>query len=160
MIRTLIPLAAVAALLAACSNEPTPVPAGEQAAVSVTGALCRPTPVGRQATGCYLTLTATAADRLVSVSTPAAGRVEIHESKVESNMMMMRELKEGLPLPAGQAVELKPGGNHIMLLALENPLIEGQTIPLTLNFASAAPVVVQATIGQPPINEYGTQTGH
>lgn len=160
MIRTLIPLAAVAALLAACSNEPRPVPAGEQAAVAVTGALCRPTPVGRQMTGCYLTLTSTTADRLVSVSTPAAGRVEIHESKVESNMMMMRELKEGLPLPAGQAVELKPGGNHIMLLAVVNPLTEGQTIPLTLNFASAPPIVVQATIGQPPVNEYGMQTAH
>lgn len=160
MIRTLIPLAAAAALLAACSNEPRAASEGPQAAVAATGALCRPTPVGRQATGCYVTLTSTAADRLVSVSTPVAGRVEIHESKVESNMMMMRELTEGLPLPAGQAVELKPGGNHIMLLAVANPLTEGQTIPLTLNFAAAEPVTVQAIIGQPPVNEYGTQTGH
>lgn len=160
MIRTLITLAAVAALLAACSNEPKPVPAGEQAAVSVTGALCRPTPVGRQSTGCYLTLTSTAADRLVSLSTPVAGRVEIHESRIESNMMMMRELREGLPLPAGKTVELKPGGNHIMLLAVTAPLTEGQTVPLTLNFATATPVVVQATIGQPPVDEYGTHTGH
>ena len=158
MIRTLIPLAAVAALLAACSGEPKPS-GGEQTVVAATGALCRPTPVGRQMTGCYVTLTATADDRLVSVSTPAAGRVEIHESKIESNMMMMRELKEGLPLPAGQAVELKPGGNHIMLLAVAQPLADGQSIPLTLNFASAAAVTVQAAIGQPPVNEYGTQTG-
>ncbi|QDH74106.1 copper chaperone PCu(A)C [Brevundimonas sp. M20] len=160
MIRTLIPLAAVAALLGACSNDGAKAPAGSQAAVVVADALCRPTPVGRQATGCYLTLTSPAADTLVSISTPAAGRTEIHESKIESNMMMMRQLKAGLPLPAGQTVELKPGGNHIMLLAIEQPLTEGQTIPLTLNFAAAAPVTVQATIGQPKIDEYGTPTGH
>ncbi|RZJ25760.1 MAG: copper chaperone PCu(A)C [Brevundimonas sp.] len=158
MTRTLIPLAAVAALLAACSN---PSSGGAPAnTVATAGALCRPTPVGRQMTGCYLTLTSTGADTLVSVSTPAAGRVEIHESRIESNMMMMRQLPEGLPLPAGQTVELKPGGNHIMLLAVANPLTVGQTIPLTLNFAAAGPVTVQATIGQPPIDEYGTHTGH
>ena len=160
MIRTLIPLAAVAALLGACSNDSAKAPAGPQAAVVVADALCRPTPVGRHATGCYLTLTSNTADTLVSLSSPVSGRVEIHESKIESNMMMMCELKEGLPLPAGQKVELKPGGNHIMLLAIEQPLTLGQTIPLTLNFASAPAVTVQATIGQPSIDEYGTPTGH
>jgi len=156
MIRPLLLLAA-ATLLAACSNEPKPVPAGEQTAVTATGALCRPTPVGRRMTGCYVTLTAAAADRLVSISTPVAGRVEIHESKIEGGMMMMRELREGLPLPAGQVVELKPGGDHIMLLGVENPLTAGQTIPLTLNFANAAPVVVQAAVAQPPV---GDSEGH
>jgi copper(I)-binding protein len=159
MIRTLLPLAALT-LLAACSNEPKTGTGGPDAVVTVTGALCRPTPVGRQMTGCYLTLTSTVADRLVSVSTPVAGRTEIHESKMESNMMMMRELKEGLPLPAGQAVELKPGGNHIMLLAVADPLRAGQTVPLTLTFASAPAVEVQATVGQPPVDEYGGHTGH
>lgn len=159
MIRTLLPLAALT-LLAACSNEPRTGTGGPDAAVAVTGALCRPTPVGRQMTGCYLTLTSTVADRLVSVSTPVAGRTEIHESRMESNMMMMRELKEGLPLPAGQAVELKPGGNHIMLLAVADPLRAGQTVPLTLTFASAPAVEVQATVGQPPVDEYGGHTGH
>ncbi|HWW12956.1 MAG TPA: copper chaperone PCu(A)C [Brevundimonas sp.] len=159
MIRTLIPLAAVT-LLAACSNEPRPVPAGEQSAVAVTDAVCRPTPTGRKMTGCYLTLTAGADDRLLSIATPVAGRVEIHESKIESNMMMMRELKEGLPLPAGQAVELKPGGNHIMLLAVETPIVAGQTVPLTLTFASAPPVVVQAAVGQPKTTEDDVYAAH
>jgi copper(I)-binding protein len=159
MIRILIPLAAVT-LLAGCSNEPKPVPADAQSAVAVTGAICRPTPVGRQTTGCYLTVTASADDRLLSVASPVAGRVQIHESKIESNMMMMHELKEGLPLPAGQAVELKPGGNHIMLLSVETPLVMGQTVPLTLTFASAPPVVVQAAVGQPPVGEYGEHSGH
>ncbi len=157
MTRTLLPLAALA-LLAGCSNPPAG--GGTPNTVAVAGALCRPTPVGRQMTGCYLTLTSTADDRLVSVASPVAGRVEIHESKMESNMMMMRELKEGMPLPAGQAVELKPGGNHIMLLAVATPLTAGQTVPLTLNFASAPAVEVTAAVGQPPVNEYGGQTAH
>lgn len=159
MIRILIPLAAVT-LLAGCSNEPKPVPADAQSAVAVTGAICRPTPVGRQTTGCYLTVTASADDRLLSVASPVAGRVQIHESKIESNMMMMHELKEGLPLPAGQAVELKPGGNHIMLLSVENPIAMGQTVPLTLTFASAPPVVVQAAVGQPPVSEADAYAAH
>jgi copper(I)-binding protein len=158
MIRTLLPLAALT-LLAGCS-EPKAAPTADQNAVTVTGALCRPTPTGRQVTGCYMTLTAASADRLVSVATPAAGRAQIHESKMESNMMMMHELKEGLPLPAGQAVELKPGGVHIMLLAVEAPIVAGQTVPLTLTFASAPPVEIQATVGQPATSEYGEHAGH
>ena len=109
-------------------------------------------------TGCYLTLTATADDRLMSVSSPAAGRTEIHESRIESNMMMMQELKSGLPLPAGQPVELKPGGNHIMLLALSEPLEAGDTVALTLTFASSSPVEITAAVGQPAINDYGQAT--
>lgn len=148
MIRTLIPLAALT-LLAACSNEPA-TGVDPAATVAVSGAMCRPTPNGRQMTGCYVTLTASADDRLVSVSSPRAGRVEIHESKMENGMMMMTELREGMPLPAGQAVALSPGGNHIMLLGVEEPMVTGQTVPLTLTFAKAPAVEVQAPVATPP----------
>jgi copper(I)-binding protein len=151
-----LPLSLAAIVLAACTPG-TSADGGDSAAkVQVADALCRPTPVGRQATGCYLTLTAPSDDRLVSVSSPAAGRVEIHESRMESNMMMMRELKEGMTLPAGEVVELKPGGNHIMLLAVSEPLKAGDTVALTLTFASAPPVEIAATVGQPAL----TDTGH
>lgn len=150
-----LPLAFASLALAACTPGETTKQADASAMVRVSGALCRPTPVGRQTTGCYLTLTATADDRLVSVSSPLAGRAQVHESRVESNMMMMHELKEGLPLPAGQAVELKPGGNHIMLLAVTEPLKAGDTVALTLNFASAPPVEVTATVGQPALTDSG-----
>lgn len=153
-----LPLALASLALAACTPG---APAGKDeaaATVQATGALCRPTPAGRQMTGCYLTLTATADDRLMSVSSPAAGRTEIHESRIESNMMMMQELKSGLPLPAGQPVELKPGGNHIMLLALSEPLEAGDTVALTLTFASSSPVEITAAVGQPAINDYGQAT--
>lgn len=156
MTRALIPvvLAAVVAALAACSP-------GEKAAtavastVEVSGALCRPTPAGRRTTGCYLTLTSASDDRLMGITSTLAGRVQIHESRMESNMMMMHEVEGGLALPAGQAVELKPGGNHIMLLGVTEPLEAGDTVPLTLTFASAAPLEVSAAVGQPDTTDYG-----
>jgi copper(I)-binding protein len=149
-------LAFAAFALAAC-NPGQSADGGETAAqkVQIANALCRPTPVGRQATGCYLTLTAVADDRLVSVSSPVAGRIEIHESRMESNMMMMRELKEGVHLPAGETVELKPGGSHIMLLAVTEPLKAGDSVPLTLTFASAAPIDITAAVGQPALPDAG-----
>lgn len=146
------PIAVLLLLLAACG--PTPPPAAG-ATVRVADAVCRPTPVGRQATGCYLTLTAAADDRLVSVSSPVAGRIEIHESRMESNMMMMRQLTDGLPLPAGQAVELKPGASHLMLLAVTEPLKAGDAVPLILAFASAPPVEITAAVGQPALTDSG-----
>ncbi|GAA0647390.1 copper chaperone PCu(A)C [Brevundimonas lenta] len=149
MIRTLLPLAALS-LLAACDAPEKAAPVSD-ITVTVTDALCRPTPVGRQMTGCYMTLTASGDDRLVSIASPVAGRIEIHESKIEGGMMMMTEMANGVPLPAGQAVELKPGGNHIMLLAVADPLTVGETVPLTLTFASAAPVEVAAPVAQPPV---------
>ncbi|WP_309629644.1 copper chaperone PCu(A)C [Brevundimonas sp.] len=148
------PIALLAALpvlaLAACGQPASSGRSETVGPVVVTGAICRPTPTGRQVTGCYLTLTAPAADTLVSISSPASALAQIHEMRMESNMMMMRELEAGLPLPAGQAVALAPGGNHIMLMGVTEPLKTGDTVPLTLTFATAAPVEITATVGQPP----------
>ena len=141
--------------LSACS--PGGTGSGAASTVEVAGAICRPTPVGRQMTGCYLTLTTTTADRLVSVTSPAANLVQIHESRIESGMMMMNELKEGLPLPAGETVALAPGGNHLMLLGVEEPLVAGDTVALTLTFESSSPVEVTATVGQPAVGVSSAQ---
>ena len=149
MIRTLT-LIAISATLAACGQSGSAGKAGA-GPVAVADAICRPTPNGRQMTGCYLTLTAPQADTLVSVASPVAALAQVHEMRMESNMMMMRELEQGLPLPAGQAVALAPGGNHIMLMGVTEPLRAGDTVPLTLTFANAAPVEITATVGQPPV---------
>ena len=133
--------------LAACS--PVGPGAGDAATVQVSGAICRPTPEGRQMTGCYLTLTSATADRLVSVASPGANLVQIHESRIESGMMMMSELREGLPLPAAETVALAPGGNHLMLLGVREPLVAGDTVALTLTFEASPAVEVTATVGQP-----------
>ena len=146
-------LALALALLTLSACSPGGTGSGAPSTVEVAGAICRPTPVGRQMTGCYLTLTTTTADRLVSVASPAANLVQIHESRIESGMMMMNELKEGLPLPAGETVALAPGGNHLMLLGVKAPLVAGDTVALTLTFESSPPVEVTATVGQPAAPE-------
>jgi copper(I)-binding protein len=147
-------LTAFVGVLGACSPGEKAAPAAAST-VRISDALCRPTPPGRRTTGCYLTLTSAADDRLMSIASPLAGRVQVHESRMESNMMMMHEVEGGLPLPAGQAVELKPGGNHIMLLGLTGALETGDQVPLTLTFATAAPVEVTAAVGQPETSDYG-----
>ena len=94
----------------------------------------------------YLTLTAPSADRLVSASTPAAAKAEVHEMSMENGVMRMRETP-GLALPAGRPVVLGPGGYHIMLMGLKAPLKQGQTVPLHLTFAAAPPLDIEVPVG-------------
>lgn len=131
--------------VAACQDAAAP-------SVEVSDAVCRPTPNGRDLTGCYMTLTATTDDRLVAVSTPAAAMAEIHDMSTEGGIMTMGEMAGGLPLPAGQAVSLQPGGNHLMLIQVTAPLADGDTVDLTLTFDQAEPVIVTARIGNPNAN--------
>lgn len=135
-------------LLSACgrSSEPDAL-----AVVAPADALCRPTPNGRDATGCYITLTASRDDRLVGVASPMAAEGQIHEMKIQDGVMSMAELKDGLALPAGEAVTLKPGGNHIMLMGLTQPLKVGDTVPLTLDFEHAGSIGVRARVAQPAV---------
>ncbi|HYZ40658.1 MAG TPA: copper chaperone PCu(A)C, partial [Stellaceae bacterium] len=84
-------------------------------------------------------------DRLVSASTPAAKKAELHTMSMQGMVMKMRPLA-GLDIPAGQPVALKPGGEHIMLLGLKQPLREGQSFPLTLDFAKAGQRTVTVSV--------------
>jgi copper(I)-binding protein len=145
------PLLAIALLTLAACSPGGGAGSGDPATVQAAEAICRPTPVGRQMTGCYLTLTTATADRLVSASSPDANMVQIHESRIEGGMMMMAELREGLPLPAGETVALEPGGNHLMLMGVKEPLTAGDTVALTLTFESSPPLEITATVGQPPV---------
>lgn len=141
-----LPLLALACLgLAACQNATAPV-------VEVSDALCRPTPNGRDLTGCYMTLTATTDDRLVSASTSAATEVQIHSVSTEGGVMTMEEMPDGMPLPAGTPAHLAPGGNHIMLLGVTTPLKPGDTVDLVLTFERADPATVTAQVGTPPLS--------
>jgi copper(I)-binding protein len=85
----------------------------------------------QKATGAYMELKSDADARLVSVSSPAAGVAEVHEMAVVDDLMTMRRLAS-LELPAGRAVELKPGGYHVMLIGLKQQVKEGEQVPLTL----------------------------
>ena len=100
--------------------------------VTVTDAWARATVQGQKATGAFMKITAKDSAKLVGVSSPVAGVVEIHEMKMDKDVMKMSALPNGLELPAGKAVELKPGGYHVMLMDLKAPLAKDTTIPLTL----------------------------
>ena len=101
----------------------------------VQGAWVRSAVPGQQGTGAFMTLTAPDPLQLVRVSTPVAAVAEVHEMKLEGDIMKMRPAQ--LELPAGRAVELKPGGYHLMLQGLKQPLAAGSTVPLTLVFRDA-----------------------
>ena len=105
--------------------------------ITVTDAWARATVQGQKATGAFMKITAKDSAKLVGVSSPVAGVVEIHEMKMDKDVMKMSALPNGLELPAGKAVELKPGGYHVMLMDLKAPLAKDTTIPLTLTVQDA-----------------------
>ena len=94
----------------------------------------RATVGGQKATGAFMAIKADHDTRLVAVSTPIAGVSQVHEMAMRDNVMRMSEMKQGLPLPKGQTVELKPGGNHLMLMDLNASPQVGQNVSLTLTF--------------------------
>jgi periplasmic copper chaperone A len=116
--------------------------------VSVTHAWVRATAEGQKGTGGFMTLTARHTMRLVGVASPAAGVGEVHEMKMQGDVMTMRALPS-LNLPAGKAVELKSGGTHMMLMDLNQTLKYGTTVPVTLTFADAQGKQSQLTVHMP-----------
>lgn len=105
-------------------------------AVAIDGAWARASVAGQKATGAFMRITARQSLRLVGTDSPAAGVTELHEMKMEGDVMKMRAVP-ALALPVGQAVELKPGGYHVMLMDLKAPLVQGSSVPLTLVFQDA-----------------------
>jgi copper(I)-binding protein len=99
--------------------------------VKVEGAWARASVKGQTATGAFMRLTADGATRLLRAESPAAGITEVHEMKMEGDVMRMRAVPV-LDLPAGKTVELKPGGFHLMFMDLKAPLASGTQVPLTL----------------------------
>jgi periplasmic copper chaperone A len=129
MKRFVFPLIAICAVAAVAFAQASPLP-------KVEGAWVRSSVAGQQGTGAFMRLTATEATQLVGVSTPVAGVAEVHEMKMEGDVMKMRAMDK-LDLPAGRTIELKPGGYHLMLLDLKQPLKQGSTVPMTLLFRDA-----------------------
>ena len=105
----------------------------QTANVKVEGAWARATVQGQKGTGAFMKITAPEGAKLVGASSPAAGVTEVHEMKMEGDVMKMRAMPF-LDLPAGKTVELKPGGYHIMLLDLKAPLAKDTTVPVKLTF--------------------------
>lgn len=101
------------------------------AQVNVQDAWVRATVPNQKATGAFMHLTAAQSARLVEARSPVAGIVEIHEMAMVKDVMKMRAV-DFVELPAGQTVQLKPGGYHVMLMDLKAQVKEGEQVPLTL----------------------------
>ncbi len=101
------------------------------AQTTVQDAWVRGTVAQQKATGMFGRITSVQGGKVVAASSPVAGVVEVHEMAMEGNVMKMRALPS-LDLPAGKAVELKPGGYHVMLMDLKQPLKDGETVAVTL----------------------------
>jgi periplasmic copper chaperone A len=101
--------------------------------VTVTGGWVRSTVPGQKGSGAFMKITAKEGARLTGVSSPVAGVAEVHEMKMEGDVMKMRAVPV-LDIPAGGTVELKPGGYHLMLMDLKQALPVGSTVPVTLTF--------------------------
>lgn len=130
--------------------------------VTVKDAWVRATVAQQKATGAFMQLQSAQDAKLVSAQSPVAGVVEVHEMAMDGGVMKMRAVPS-LALPAGKAVELKPGGYHVMLMDLKGQVKDGDTVPVTLMVEAKdgkrQSVEVQATArGMSP--QPGMQQGH
>ena len=102
------------------------------AQVTVKDPWVRATVPQQKATGAFMQITSVQDARLLEAKSPVAGVVEVHEMTMEKDVMRMPALPNGLELPAGKPVELKPGGYHVMLMDLKQQMKEGDTVSVTL----------------------------
>ncbi len=139
MIRSLLAAALIAASLPAAAG------------VSITDVWARATMPGQKVSGAYMKIVSDSDAKLVAAASAAVPRVEMHEMKMDGDVMRMREVK-AIDLPKGKPVSLEPGGYHIMLMNLKQPIKPGERIPLTLTFESGGKrqtVDVEATARAP-----------
>jgi copper(I)-binding protein len=131
--------------LAAClALAPLPLRAAESG-VAVANAWARASAGAVGTSAVYLTMKSAEPDRLVAAATPVAGKATLHTSMNESGIMRMRPI-EGVPLAPGQPTTLQPGGIHIMLEQLKQPLKEGDRFPLTLTFEKSGTKQVEVAV--------------
>lgn len=148
--------------LSACGSASDTGAPAEAAAGRITleRAWSRETAPGQDAGGAFLTIVnpGSAPDRLIGGTTPIAGDVQIHTVDMTGGVMRMRQLTEGLEIPAGGTVTLEPGGYHIMLMYLQQPLGRGEAVPLTLEFENTGRVDVNLAVR--PIGAAGPEEAH
>ena len=131
----------------------------DQSGIKVLNAWSRAALAGHNG-AVYLTITNTeAADRVTAASTPVAQTAEVHESVSENGVMKMRPVT-ALPVAPGKPVTLSPGGYHVMLMDLKQPLTTGESFPLTLTFEHAAPITVTVQVESAGALRPGGSSGH
>src|SRR5262249_24831615 len=140
---TLLLAAALAVAANAASAEDYAV-----GSIAITNPWARATPKGAAVGGAYMTITNKGgdSDRLSGGSTPVAGRFEIHQMAMQNGVMTMHPVEGGLEIKSGQTVEFKPESFHVMLVGLKEPLVKGERIKATLEFAKAGKVDVEYVV--------------
>jgi copper(I)-binding protein len=138
--RTTILLGTLATILIAPARAED-VKAGD---LVISQAWTRATPGGAKTGGGFLTIEnkGTAPDKLIGASADGAGKIEVHEMTMNNGVMTMRPVEGGLAVDPGKTVKLAPGGYHLMMMDLKNPLKKGDKMPLTLEFEKAGKVAV------------------
>ncbi|GGC92709.1 copper chaperone PCu(A)C [Vreelandella lutescens] len=108
----------------------------------------RATPPGAGAGGGFVTLTnhGEGDDTLVGATSPLTERVEIHTMEMDGDVMRMAQLTGGIEIPAGESVTLAPGGLHLMFMELGSPIVEGEPVPVTLEFQHAEPIEIELQV--------------
>ena len=147
MIRIFVSTAA-AAMLALLTLLPAQAQDASSSGIKIENAWARATPGGAKTAAVYMKVDngTDSADRLTGGSTTVASKVQVHEMKVVNNVMKMREVEGGLAVPAKGSVTLKPGSYHVMLIGLDHPLKEGDSVPLKLSFAKAGTISVDVPV--------------
>lgn len=112
--------------------------------ITVSNVWTRATPPNARAGGGFAVIENKGAeeDRLVSVASDIAESTELHEMTVSDGVMKMREMADGITVPASGTLELKPGGFHVMFMGLKAPLKQGELVPVTLTFEKAGSVTL------------------
>ena len=139
-------IAATVLVAAAAQAQAQPAP------VDVQGGWARAVLQGQGSSGAYMTFTAREPLTLVGASSPAAGIIEIHQMKMDGDVMKMRAV-DTLELAPGKPVEFKPGGYHFMLMDLKAAFREGTQVPLTLQFRDARGKARQLKVSLPVSRE-------
>jgi len=133
----------------------TPATAGEVklGTLTIEAAWARPSIGKRGNSAAYMTIAngGGVPDKLMSVSTPQAGKAQLHTHIRDGEIMRMRHVEGGIPVPAHGTVALKPGGYHVMLMRLTAPVEKDSMLPLTLTFEKAGTVTVHASVSMKPV---------
>lgn len=131
-------------LLASCGQSGTPD-------IQVTDAWARATVAGQSSGAAYMTIAnrGSGADRLVGATLSPPATAMVHATSSEGGVSSMSAMENGVDLPAGATVELKPLGTHVMIMGLSAPLQAGSTLPLTLQFERSGKRAVQVKIVDP-----------
>jgi copper(I)-binding protein len=149
-------LIAICAVVGLALSGVTLAQSASAGSIKIENAYTRATVPGQKVAGGFMKIeNKGAADQLLSASSSVASEVQLHEMAMDGNVMKMRQIKD-IAVPAGGAVELKPGGLHLMFMNIKAPLAAGETVPVKLKFAKAGEVEVKM-----PVNTMGSQgAGH